>query len=261
MHVDMGSRVAFKSLKGSVSPEEWQTREEMAACFRLIEHFGYNGTINNHISARVPGEPDHFLINPGGYLFSELCASSLVKVHLDGTILSEAPTGLVNPAGYVIHSAIMAGRRDVNCAIHLHTVPGVAVSVQKDGLRYYCQESMRFYGKIGFHEYEGISRDTSEQEGLVRDLADNMVLLLRNHGTIVVGGSIADTFTYTVNFERSCEIQMSAERAGAELIIPSAETCLQTREQTRPTGNRSSGDKAWRAYRRIADAYYPSYVN
>src|SRR5262249_24345369 len=144
MTVDMGARVQFPSLKGQVSPEEWDAREQLAACFRLVEHFGYNGTINNHISARVPGEPEHFLINPGGYLFSEVCASSLVKVRLDGTILSPAPTGIVNPAGYVIHSAIMAARPDVACAIHLHTVPGVAVSAQKEGLKFYCQESMRF---------------------------------------------------------------------------------------------------------------------
>jgi ribulose-5-phosphate 4-epimerase/fuculose-1-phosphate aldolase len=261
MHVDMGARVEFQSLKGTVSPQEWQLREEMAACFRLIEHFGYNGTINNHMSARVPGEPDHFLINPGGYLFSELCASSLVKVHMDGRILSPAPTGIVNPAGYVIHSAIMSGRPDVNCAIHLHTVPGVAVSTQKDGLRFYCQESMRFYGKIGFHEYEGISRDTEEREGLIRDLGDNMILLLRNHGTIVVGGSVADAFTYAVNFERSCQIQMMAESTGAEVIIPPPEMCEQTRQQTLPRDNRPAGEKAWRAYRRIADAYYPSYLN
>src|SRR4051794_15472248 len=101
MTVDMGAMVEFKSLKGSVSPEEWEARENMAACCRLIEYFGYNGSINNHVSVRVPGEPEHFLINPGGYLFSELCASSLVKVHLDGAILSEAPTGIVNSAGYI----------------------------------------------------------------------------------------------------------------------------------------------------------------
>ena len=260
MTVDMGARVHFKSLKGVVSPEEWEARENMAASFRMIEHFGYNGTINNHISARVPGEPDHFLINPGGYLFSEVCASSLVKVHLDGRILSEAPTGIVNPAGYVIHSAIMSGRRDVNCAIHLHTVPGVAVSTQKDGLKFYCQESMRFYGKIGYHDYEGISRDSSERDAIQRDLGDNIVLMLRNHGTIVCGGSIAEAFTWTVNFERSCEIQVAAESAGRDIIIPSPEMCEQTREQTR-AGNQPTGDKAWNAYRRIADAYYPSYLN
>jgi ribulose-5-phosphate 4-epimerase/fuculose-1-phosphate aldolase len=260
MTVDMGAHVQFKSLKGQVSAEEWDAREQLAACFRLVEHFGYNGTINNHISARVPGEPNHFLINPGGFLFSEVCASSLVKVHVDGTILSPAPTGIVNPAGYVIHSAIMAARPDVGCAIHLHTVPGVAVSAHKEGLKFYCQESMRFYGKIGFHEYEGISRDTSEREAIQRDLGDNIILLLRNHGTIVVGGNIAEAFTWQVNFERSCEIQVTAERTGGDLTLPSPEICAATREQTRG-GNSPTGEKAWNAYRRIADAHFPSYLN
>ena len=258
--VDVGAFVEFRSLKDSVSTEEWEARQNLAACCRMIEHFGFNGTINNHISVRVPGEPDHFLINPGGYLFSELCASSLVKVQVDGTIKSHAPTGIVNPAGYVIHSAIMAGRPDVNCAIHLHTVPGVAVSAQKDGLKFYCQESMRFYGKIGFHEYEGISRDKNEREQIQRDLADNIVLLLRNHGTIVVGASIAEAFTWTVNFERSCSVHIATESARGDVVIPPQEVCEHAREQTRG-GNRPTGDKAWKAYRRIADAYYPSYLN
>jgi ribulose-5-phosphate 4-epimerase/fuculose-1-phosphate aldolase len=260
MNADMGARVSFKSLKGEVSAEEWQTREQLAACFRLVEHYGFNGTINNHISARIPGEPECFLINPGGYLFSEVCASGLVKVQLDGAILSEAPTGIVNPAGYVIHSAIMDGRPDVQCAIHLHTIPGVAVSAQKQGLKFYCQESMRFYGRIGFHDYEGIARDTQERESLKRDLGNNIVLLLRNHGTIVVGRSIAEAFTYVMNFERSCEIHLATESARGEAVVPPPEICEQTRNQTE-RGNQPTGEKAWKAYRRIADCYYPSYLN
>lgn len=258
MHIDLGAHVSFKSLEGEVSPEEWDARQQMAACFRLLEHYGFNDTVNNHVSVRVPGEPDHFLINPGGYMFSELCASSLVKVHLDGRVLSEAPTGIVNPAGYVIHSAVMAARPDVQCAIHLHTVPGVAVSTQKEGLRFYCQESMRFYGRIGFHAYEGISRDTNEREILQRDLADNIVLFLRNHGTLVVAGSVGEAFVYTMNFERSCQIHVATEGLRGETSIPSPEVCLSTRRQTEASRSRT-GDRGWRAYRRIVDAYYPSY--
>jgi ribulose-5-phosphate 4-epimerase/fuculose-1-phosphate aldolase len=259
-HLDMGARVSFNSMKDQVSPEEWDTREQLAACFRLVEHYGYNGTINNHISARVPGEPDHFLINPGGYLFSELCASSLVKVHMDGCILSEAPTGIVNPAGYVIHSAALEARPEVRCVIHLHTIAGVAVSAQSEGLKFYCQESMRFFGRIGFHDYEGIARDVDERDSLRRDLGRNTVLLLRNHGTLVVGRSIAEAFTYMMNFERSCQVQMALEASRGELIAPPPEICEQTRGQTE-RGNEPTGEKAWRAYRRIADCYYPSYMN
>ena len=260
MHMDMGARVSFKPLKSEVSSLEWDAREQLAACFRLIEHYGFNGTINNHVSARVPGEPDCFLINPGGYLFSEVCASSLVKVRLDGAILSEAPTGIVNSAGYVIHSAIMAGRPDVQCAIHLHTVPGVAVSAQKDGLKFYCQESMRFFERIGFHDYEGIARDSQERESLQRDLGDNIVLLLRNHGTIVVGRSIAEAFTLMMNFERSCQVQVAIDSSDTQAVVPPREVCLQTRSQTEQS-NQPAGGKAWNAYRRIADCYYPSYVS
>lgn len=258
--MDLGAHIQFQSLKDQVSPAEWEMRQDMAACFRLIEHFGYNGTINNHISARVPGEPDHFLINPGGYMFSELCASSLVKIDMAGRILSPAPTGIVNPAGYVIHSAIMAARPDVHCAVHLHTIAGVAISAQQEGLKFYCQESMRFFGKVGYHDYEGISRDNSEREAIERDLKDNIVLFLRNHGTIVVGTSIAEAFTYSVNLERSCQIQLAAQQSGAALIHPSPEICEATRHQTQ-TGAQPGGLKAWRAYRRIADALFPSYLN
>src|SRR5690606_30401015 len=146
---------------------------ELAALYRLIDHYGFASTTANHMTARVPGEPNNFLINPRGYLFAEICASSLVKIDIDGNILSEAPTGIVNPAGYNIHSAVMAARPDVNCAVHLHTVPGTAVSALKDGLEFLCQESMRFYGSIGFHDYEGIARQSDERERLARDLGNN----------------------------------------------------------------------------------------
>ncbi|HWG05077.1 MAG TPA: class II aldolase/adducin family protein [Beijerinckiaceae bacterium] len=261
MHRDMGDGVQFKSLRDEVSPQEWEARKELAACYRLVAHFGFNDSISNHMTLRVPGEPDHFLINPGGYLFSEICASSLVKIDLDGNVLSEAPTGIVNPAGYVIHSAVLGARPDANSVIHLHTVPGVTISSRKDGLKFYCQESMRFYGRVGYHDYEGIARDTDEREGLARDLGkDNIVLMLRNHGTLVVGSSVAEAFTWTMSLERSCQIQIAAEGTGKELVHPSEEICRTTLEQTR-NSNRPTGDKAWAAFRRLADFHYPSYIN
>jgi ribulose-5-phosphate 4-epimerase/fuculose-1-phosphate aldolase len=260
MRRDMGSNVSFRSLKGEVSHEEWEVRLALAACYRLVDHFGYNVTSANHITARVPGEPDHFLINPGGYLFSEICASSLVKIDLEGNILSEAPTGIVNPAGYVIHSAVLSARPDVNCVVHLHTVPGIAISAQKHGLRFLCQESLRFYGRLGFHEYEGVARKTSERERLSRDLGDNFVLILRNHGSLVVGRTVAEAFNLTMSYERSCEIQLAAQSSNDELVLPPQDVC-QKAANHHDARNVPIGDAAWKAYRRIADFRYPSYKN
>jgi ribulose-5-phosphate 4-epimerase/fuculose-1-phosphate aldolase len=256
----MGARVAFKSLKSEVSPQEWEARLELAACYRLVDHFGYNVTPANHITARVPGEQDRFLINPAGYLFGEICASSLVKIDLEGNVLSEAPTGIVNPAGYVIHSAVLEARPDVNCVVHLHTVPGIAVSAQKEGLKFLCQESMRFYGRVGFHEYEGVARAMDERRRLARDLGDNFALILRNHGSLVVGRTVAEAFNLTMSYERSCEVQIAAQSSGNELVFPSQEVSEKAANH-RDARNVPIGDTAWKAYRRIADAYYPSYVN
>ncbi len=260
MHGDMGAKVSFKPLKGAVSPEEWETRLQLAALYRLIDHYGYCSTTANHITARVPGEPRNFLINPAGYMFGEICASSLVKIDLDGNILSEAPTGIVNPAGYNIHSAVMANRPDVNCAVHLHTIHGVAVSALKDGLQFLCQESMRFYGRIGFHDYEGVARAVDERTRLANDLADNFALVLRNHGSVIVGRTIAEAFTLTLAYERSCEIQISAQSSGAQIVAPPQEVCERTSNH-RDARNTPVGGEAWNAYRRIVDFHYPSYAN
>lgn len=257
---DMGARVAFKSLKDEVSPEEWEARLQLAAFYRLVDHFGFNKAPNNHMTARVPGEPDHFLINPAGYFFGEICASSLVKIDLDGNILSEAPTGIVNPAGHAIHSAVLGARPDVNCVVHLHTVPGVAVSAQKEGLKFLCQESMRFYGRVGFHDYEGIARANDERERLAHDLGDNFALILRNHGSLIVGRTIPEAFQLTLSFERSCEIQIAAQSSGGELVQPSREVSEKAANH-RDARNKPIGDAPWKIYRRLADTYYPSYVN
>jgi ribulose-5-phosphate 4-epimerase/fuculose-1-phosphate aldolase len=259
MPIDMGARLPNKSLKGEVSAEEWERRCELAAFFRLIAHYGLNTSPDNHITARVPGEPDHFLINPGKRMFTEITASNLVKIDLQGNILSDAPTGIINPAGFIIHGAVMTARPDISCSVHLHTVPGVAVAAQKKGLQHYSQESMRFYGKVGFHDYEGISKDMDEQERVAHDLADNFVLILRNHGSLVVGRTVAEAFIFTIGFEKSCEIQVAAQASGQELTIPDEKICEMTANH-RGRLNRPQGADAWDCYRRIADAYYPSYA-
>lgn len=259
MHVDLGARLDHPSMKDKVSKEEWQTRLDLAAFYRLADHFGYAKTPANHVTARVPGEPDHFLINPGGRLFAEITASSLVKIDMEGNILSTAPTGIVNPAGYVIHSAVLMARPDINCVAHLHTVPGMAVAAQKNGFKFLCQESLRFYGRLGYHEYEGVARDLDERDRLKADLAENDVLVLQNHGSLVTGGSIGETFTRTMSWETSCQVQATAQSSGEELIVPSEAACKRTYANSRRT-NRPQSD-SWQAYRRIVDAYYPSYVN
>lgn len=260
MHIDMGARFKDKPLRDAVSPEEWQARVELAACYRLIAHYDLNTAPDNHITARVPGEPGNFLINPAKRMFSEITASSLVKVSLDGKVLSETPTGIVNPAGFIIHSGVLKARADVNSVVHLHTLAGIAVSAQKEGLKHYCQESTRFYKRVGFHEYEGITKDADEGPRLARDLGDNFVLLLRNHGTLVVGRTIAEAFFLTLNFEKSCEVQLAAQSSGVDCVLPAEEVVASTANH-RGRLNRPMGGDAWDCYRRIADAYYPSYAN
>jgi ribulose-5-phosphate 4-epimerase/fuculose-1-phosphate aldolase len=260
MTIDLGAMVEFKSLKDSVSPEEWDARLNLAACSRMIEYYGLNGSINNHVSCRVPGEPEHFLINPGGYLFSELCASSFVKAHLDGTILSHAPTGMVNNAGYVLHSSILEARPDINSCVHLHSVNGVTIANQKEGLKAYCQEATRFVGKIGYYDFSGFQSKMSEKEKFQNGIGNNTVLLMRNHGTVVCAPSVADAFTWTLNFERACAIQIATESTRSEVIEAPLEISESTRERA-PLGIRTPGDFAWTAYRRIADAYFPTYKN
>lgn len=260
MHIDMGARLKDKSLKAAVSPEEWQTRVDLAACFRLIAHYGFNTMPDNHISARVPGEPNAFLINPGKRMFDEVTASSLVKISLDGEILSEAPTGICNRAGFVIHGAALGARPDVNCAVHLHTLAGITVSSQAEGLKHYCQESLRFHGRIGVHDYEGIAKDTQERPAIARSLGENMVLMMRNHGTLVVGRTIAEAFLLTTLFEKSCEVQLAVQQSGAPTVLPDEEV-VKTTANHRGRLNRPMGDDAWECYRRIVDACYPSYVN
>ncbi len=260
MEVDMGEGLEFPSVKDKVSKEEWETRVDLAACFRMVSHFGYADSTGNHISARVPGEDDHFLINPGGYLFSEVSASSLVKVHIDGTVLSEAPTGYANEAGYVIHSAVMMARPDIRCCIHTHTIPSIAVSLQEDGLQYYCQESLRFYNKVGYHDYEGTAEDIDERQRLAADLGDNDVLFLRNHGLLVVGATIGETFIMNKSVEKSCNVQVTAQSSGVKLVQPPDEIYVKTANRNRTANGPRSG-RTWAAFRRMADKLYLSHKN
>jgi ribulose-5-phosphate 4-epimerase/fuculose-1-phosphate aldolase len=203
------------SLKDAVSAEEWQLRVDLAACYRLVAIYGWTDLIFTHISARVPGPEHHFLINPYGLMFDEITASSLVKVDQSGNKVIESPFP-VNPAGFVIHSAVHAAREDIQCVLHTHTRAGVAVSAQKCGVLPISQQSTFVLASLAYHDYEGVAFRDEEKPRLQADLGDRNFLMLRNHGLLTVGRTIADAFLSMYIFESACQIQLSAQ-AGGEL--------------------------------------------
>ena len=206
--------MSVPSLKGTVSAEEWQLRCDLAACYRLVALHGWSDLVFTHISARLPGPAHHFLINPYGMLFEEITASSLVLIDSEGNKVRESAFP-VNPAGFVIHSAIHAAREDVQCVLHTHTRAGIAVSAQQCGLLPISQQSTFVLGSLGYHDYEGIAVRDDEKPRLQRDLGSNNFLMLRNHGLLTVGRTIADAFLAMYAFESACQIQIAAQAGGA----------------------------------------------
>lgn len=203
------------SLEGKVSPEEWQLRVDLAAAYRLVAAYGWSDLVFTHISARIPGPEHHFLINPYGLMFDEITASSLVKVDQQCNKLIDSPFP-VNPAGFVIHSAVHEAREDVQCVLHTHTRAGVAVSAQKAGVLPISQQSTFVLASLAYHEYEGVAFRDEEKPRLQKDLGDANFLMLRNHGLLTVGKTIADAFLAMYTFENTCQIQIAAQ-AGGEL--------------------------------------------
>lgn len=205
------------SIKMQVSDEEWKARVDLAACYRIVAMYGWDDLVFTHISARVPGGEDHFLINPYGLLFEEITASSLVKVDLDGEKVLDSPHP-VNPAGFVIHSAIHAAREDAGCVLHTHTKAGIAVSAQADGLLPISQTSLFPYVTLGYHNYEGVALNDDEKPRLVADLGMNNALILRNHGLLTTAPTVADAFLFMYVLETACQIQIMAQSGGSELV-------------------------------------------
>jgi ribulose-5-phosphate 4-epimerase/fuculose-1-phosphate aldolase len=205
------------SIKMQVSDEEWQVRVDLAACYRIIAMYGWDDLVFTHISARVPGGEDHFLINPYGLLFEEITASSLVKVDLTGDKVLESPHP-VNPAGFVIHSAVHAAREDAACVLHTHTKAGIAVSAQADGLLPISQTSLFPYVTLGYHNYEGVALNDDEKPRLVADLGTNNALILRNHGLLTAAPTVADAFLFMYVLETACQIQIMAQSGGSDLV-------------------------------------------
>jgi ribulose-5-phosphate 4-epimerase/fuculose-1-phosphate aldolase len=249
-----------KSVRDQVSAEEWEKRVDLAACYRLVHEFGMDEMIATHISTRVPGEPDAFLINPYGLLYEHMHASCFIKVHLDGKILFNPTEYNINEAGYVIHSAILRARRDVDCVIHTHTLAGMSVSAMKVGLLPIAQTAMRF-SEIAYHEYEGVATDLDEQTRLVRDLGDREAMILRNHGLLVVAASIPEAFNNIYRFERACQLQVMTLACNTEIVLPPKKLVDATTNFFAPGARRRFGLLEWPGLLAKLDRIDPSYRN
>jgi ribulose-5-phosphate 4-epimerase/fuculose-1-phosphate aldolase len=246
------------SLKGQVSQEEWQARVDLAALYRLVALHGWDDMIFTHISLRVPGPEHHFLINPYGFLFEEITASSLVKVDLEGQIVAPTPY-YINPAGFTIHSAIHAARDDAMAVIHLHTDAGVAASTHKAGLLPLTQHALIALPSLAYHDYEGIALNLDERERIVKDLGDKTLMLLRNHGTLAVGRTAAAAFMGIYYLERACQMQVMA-LAGGEAGVMAAPQAAQEEVRSQVAGGPAMiGALAWPALLRKLDRMAPGY--
>lgn len=249
-----------KSVRELVSPEEWEVRVNLAACYRLMAVYGMVEMVANHISARVPGKHDEFLINPYGMLYEEMTASSMIRIDIEGNELFNATDYGVNKAGYVIHSAIHKARPDVDCCIHTHTLAGMAVSAMKCGVLPLAQSSMRFTD-IAYHDYEGPAIREDERERLVENLGNREAMVLRNHGLLVVAPSIPEAFNNIYRFERTCELQVKALSCNTELTLPPQEVINYTNKMMLPGTRRRFGQLEWPSLLRKLDRIDPSYAS
>jgi ribulose-5-phosphate 4-epimerase/fuculose-1-phosphate aldolase len=240
------------------SEEEWRVRVDLAAAYRLVALFKWDDLIFTHISARVPGDGHAFLINPYGMMFEEITASSLVKVDIDGRKLDDSPHP-INPAGFTIHSAVHAARPDAQCVLHTHTLNGVAVSAQRDGLLPISQHSIFVLSSLAYHDYEGVALRDDEKPRLVRDLGDRHFLMLRNHGLLTVGRSVADAFQAMYFFEASCTIQVRAQAGGGALSTIDPRIIETAREQAAQVTKGQGANLAWPGLLRRLDRQCPGY--
>jgi ribulose-5-phosphate 4-epimerase/fuculose-1-phosphate aldolase len=246
------------SVRPLVSNAEWEQRVNLAACYRLVALYHWDDLIFTHISARVPGPEHHFLINPYGMLFDEITASSLVKIDLNGNKIVDSPYD-VNPAGFNIHSAIHAAREDAQCVLHVHSINGVAVSAQKDGLLPISQQSIFVLASLAYHNYEGVALNEDEKPRLVRDLGDNNFLMLRNHGLATVADNIPDAFLFMYLFQSACMIQVRAQAGGSSLIPIDARIIAGAKAQAKQVTRGAGGALAWPALLRKLDRVDPNY--
>lgn len=246
-------------LKSRVSAEEWQARVDCAALYRLVALHGWDDMIFTHISVRVPGPDHHFLLNPYGMFFEEITASSLVKVDLEGNVVSPTPHYIFPPA-FTIHSAVHGAREDALCVIHVHTDAGVGVSAQKHGLLPLTQNACLVQPHLAYHDYEGVALHLDERQRLVADLGDKKLMLLRNHGTLALGASAADAFVGIYFLERACAQQVAALSGGREWVLTAPEAA-QAETNTQSRGLIMAASVAWPGLLRKLDRHLPGYAS
>jgi ribulose-5-phosphate 4-epimerase/fuculose-1-phosphate aldolase len=248
----------------AIMDAEWKARVDLAAAFRLVDLYGWSDMLATHLSARIPGTNEHFLINPVGIMFDEMTASCLVKVDIEGNILSDSEFG-INPAGYTIHSAVHMGRMDAGCVMHTHTAAGLGVATQKTGLLPLTQMALAVIAQTAYHNYEGPAFDLDERDRLIEDLEDKNVLILRNHGLLTVGKTVAEAFVWLFRAERACRFQLSFQQAGAEATEIPKEiqdvSIERTRRAISASGHRPIGQFEWPALLRKLNRENPGYDN
>ena len=259
MHISESAATQGGSVQHMVSPAEWQLRVDLAACYRLVALYGWSDLVFTHISARLPGAEHHFLINPYGLMFEEITASSLVKVDMQCNKLMDSPYP-VNPAGFVIHSAVHAAREDVQCVLHTHTRAGVAVSAQQHGVLPISQQSTFVLASLAYHDYEGVAFRDEEKPRLQADLGNANFLMLRNHGLLTCGRSIADAFLAMYTFEATCKIQVDALAGGMPLTHVNPNIVQGVAQAMKVQTGGLGGTFAWPALLRKLDRESPGYA-
>lgn len=249
-----------KPVRDQVSKEEWEARVNLAACYRLMAEYGMIEMVANHISVRVPGSHNEFLINPYGMLYEEMTASSMLKIDLEGNVLFNATEYGVNQAGFVIHSAVHAARHDAGCVLHTHTLNGVAVSAQKHGVLPISQQSIFVLSSLGYHGYEGVALRDDEKPRLVADLGHHTHLMLRNHGLLTVGRTVADAFLAMYLFETVCNIQVRALAGGGELVTIDPEIVATARQQAAAVTRGLGAQLTWPGLLRRLERRHPGWA-
>lgn len=245
--------------EGEVSDAEWETRVNLAAAFRVSHHLGWNDTVFNHISARIPDAPDRFLMNPRDLGWHEVTASNLVKLDLDCNVLSDTDVP-PNPAGLNFHSAILRLKPEINCTLHIHALHGVVVSAMKDGLMHFDQSSCALYGQVAYHEFEGLAEDEDEGPRIVRDLGEKFAMIMWNHGLLTVGRTIGEAFAYMRRLTNACETQVTLMSTGAEVRrLPEAVVRHTYEQMSGRRGNEPAGETEWPMALRLAERLDPAF--
>jgi ribulose-5-phosphate 4-epimerase/fuculose-1-phosphate aldolase len=241
------------SVRDRVSAAEWDTRVELASAFRAAYQLGWNRTISNHMTARLPDRHGHFLMNARGFGWHEITPSNLIKLDLDGNVLSDTEL-LPGPAGLNFHSAILRAKPEIDCTIHLHSMQGVIVSTLEEGLRFFDQESCAIYGQVSYHQFEGLAEEQDEAPRIIADLADKFTMIMLNHGLLTVGRTIGEAFSYMDKLIRACDTQVRIMATGGTARQLPAEVCEHTYRQIETRrGNKPAGELEWKMWRRMVE--------